>query len=498
MRQLVVDKSAYYTRAALLEDGKLADFRIEKNEAGSLVGNIYKGRVSDVIPGMDAAFVDIGLEKNAYLSKLDMLKAGKRGRREDRIGDLLKTGDEVLVQVVKDEAGTKGAKVSMRIGLTGDYMVLMPQDPHIGVSRQIEDADETERLKAWLKAHLDPSFGGILRTSSKGQSSAKLEADLDKLLDRFKYIERYRVLGKTPMCVDAGDSFITTVLRDALKRKLDKVTVNDQSIYSQIKAFVEAEALGGGTVIEHYTQSQPVFEAYLVEQALKVCFDRRIDLPSGAYLFVDETEALTVIDVNSGQHTGKASMDMTAYKVNLEAARMIAKLIKIRALSGIILIDFIDMTDLALKEKLVQKMRKFVLADRNRVTIHGLTTLGILEMTRRKSVESVLEKTSIECAHCAASGYVKNSEYMLDALVRELAYYRGHTDASAVLYAIPEHVHTYILKNRSQVHAYTEKTGFKVFYLLSEQKQFQRLRADEQEKIEDFAKKTGNSKLYHI
>lgn len=498
MRHLVVDKSAYYTRVALLEDGELADFRIEKNESGSRVGNIYKGRVSDVIPGMDAAFVDIGLGKNAYLSKMDMLKAGKRGRREDRISDLVKTGDEILVQVVKDEAGTKGAKVSMRLGLTGSYMVLMPGDSHLGVSRQIHDADEVERLKTWLKEHVEGSYGGILRTSSQGQSSDKLQDDLDKLLVRLKHIERYSVLGKVPMCVEAADTFIITVLQDALKLKVNKVSVNDQALFSQVKTFIEGEDLELETALEHYTQSQPIFEAYRVERALKMCFERRIDLPNGAYLFVDETEALTVIDVNSGQHTGRASMDQTAYKVNLEAARMIAKLIKIRALSGIILIDFIDMTDLVLKDKLVQKMKNLVVSDRNRVTVHGLTTLGILEMTRRKSVESLLEKTQIECGHCAGTGYVKNSEFILDALIRELTYYRGHTDAPVVLYAMPEHVHKYILNNRSQVREYAEKTGFEILYRVSEQKQFERLRADEQEKIEDFAKKTGNFQLYHI
>ena len=498
MRQLIIDKSTYFTRAAILEEGNLADFRMEKNTKTSNVGKIFKGRITDVIPGMDAAFVNIGLDKNAYMSKLDMLKNGKRGHREDRVSDLIKTGDEVLVEVIKDASGTKGAKVSMRLSLTGKYVVVLPGESHVGISRQIQDENEHERLERWLKTVPIEGAGLILRTSARGQSESLLEADLNEQLVRMKHIERSRVLGNAPLCVDEGESFITALFQDELKNDLSRIIVNDKDTYDRIRAFCAENRPQAIEGLDYYKGQVPIFEAYGVRQMLDGLSGRTVMLDGGAYLIIDETEAMTVIDVNSGQQIGSRNLNTTAYAVNVKAAEKIACLVKIRELSGIILVDFIDMTDVKLKEKLVRRVANLVLGDRNRVTIHGLTKLGILEMTRRKSVESYQELTGTACPACKGTGHAKSGMHLMDDLLRELAYFRHHTDAPSVYYEIPDALHDFMKENGEDVSAALVNVGFKLYYRLCEKADFKRLGADSEEKIIDFAKKTGNPSPNHI
>lgn len=492
MRQIIIDKGTFHTRVVVLENNLVVDYRIDRAASSSNVGKLYKGRVTDVIPGMDAAFVDIGLGKNAYLSKMDMVKDGHRGQKQDRLSALIKAGEEILVEVVKDASGTKGAKVSMRLGLTGKYMVLMPDENHVGISKQIDSQSEKERLQTWLKSEEPIGHGLIVRTSARKASEDALNAELIALKQRWAELERYKVLGKAPLCIDAGDAFTESVLMSEMKNKVDEIVCNNQEVHDNIRAFLKLSHPQWLEKLQHYKDAMPIFDHYNVNTPLKKSLSRQVDMSGGAYLIIDETEALTVIDVNSGQSTGKVGMDHTALKVNRKAAEHVARLLKVRELSGIILVDFIDMVDKEMKVELVQLMEKLTMKDRNRVTIHGLTKLGILELTRKKSVDSVLGRVKKTCDVCSGTGLVPSAETDFETLLKDMFYYRQHTDADSILYEISEDMEVFLKNHEEVIQSESEKCGFKFHYRVDKNTGFRRLRADSEEKLKEFEKKTGN------
>lgn len=492
MRQITINSGTFYTRIAVTVNREIQDFRLDQAGKASNVGKIYKGRVADVIPGMEAAFVDIGLGKNAYLSKMDMVKNGRRGQKQDRLSDLVKTGDEILVEVVKDATGTKGAKISMRLGLTGKSMVLMPEEGHVGISKQIDDAEAKERLKAWIQKSDMQGHGLILRTSAKGLSEAELDIELRILLDKWVEVERYKVLGQAPMCIDQGDSFVVSSVRSEFKNKVDEIVCDSKDIFNEVRAYLKLHRPEWVEKVKCYSEPMPIFDAFGISEPLRKMTGRQVDLSGGAYLIIDETEALTVIDVNSGQNVGKIGMDKTAFDVNMKAAKMVAKLLKVRELSGIVLIDFIDMNDRELQKKLVGAVEKLTLSDRNRVTVHGLTKLGILEITRKKSVDSFVGRTGCLCSVCGGSGVIAGPEYTVEGMLSDMKYHRHHTDAEAVLYEVSSEVESFIIQNRDRMRRETEKIGFELYLITGLNEGFKRLRAESEEKLMDFAKKTRN------
>ena len=486
------------TRVAIMQDGELADFRIEKFASHTQVGRIFKGRVADVLPGMDAAFVNIGLEKNAYLGKLDVLKNGKRGQKLDRIKDLVKVGDEILVEVIKDESESKGAKVTMRLSLSGKNMVLMPDDGHVGMSRQIASKEDQVRLRHWSESFDLGDNGLIIRTSAAESTSEELTQELDVLLKTWEELKSYRVLGKSPQCIYQGVAFIPSVLRDEMKSNVDTIICNDKTLTQEIVVFLKDCHTEWLQKIIKYEEQVPIFEAFGVEAKLKHILSRRVELVGGSFLIIDETEALTVIDVNSGQHTGRKNMDHTAFKVNRVAAEMVARIIKIRELSGIILIDYIDMIDADMKKKLVKYTERLVIGDRNRVTVHGLTKLGILEMTRKKSTDSLAGRLMMTCSSCEGTRYLNAPETQIEIMIRELKYFRNHTDAEAVLYEVSDFVLDFIKDQQVELVKHFGHTGFKVILVTGNCAQNKRIKADSKEKLIDFAKKTGYLEVFHI
>jgi len=492
MRQVIIDKSVFHTQIVVLDNERVQDYRVDRVASRSNVGKLYKGRVTDVIPGMDAAFVDIGLGKNAYLSKMDMVKDGHRGQKQDRLSELIKTGQEILVEVVKDASGTKGAKVSMRLGLTGKYMVLMPDESHVGISKQISDGDDKTRLMEWLKNEAPIGHGLIVRTSAKKASEDALTAELSSLKERWSGLERYKVLGKAPICIDAGDPFIESVLKSEMKHDVSRIVCNDPETLNSIKSFLQLNHKAWLDILVHYKEAMAMFDHYKVNVPLQKSLARQVDMSGGVYLIIDETEALTVIDVNSGQSTGKVGMDHTALNVNKKAAEHVARLLRVRELSGIILVDFIDMVDKEMKQELVKYMEKLTRSDRNRVTIHGLTKLGILEITRKKSVDSVSRRLKSTCEMCQGTGLVQSAESAFEALLKDMSYYRKHTDAEAILYEISKDMEIFLLDHKSIIQSEVEKNGFKLSYIVGSNPDFTRLRADSEEKLKDFAKKTRN------
>ena len=492
MRQIIIDKGIFHTRVAVIENGQVVDFQMERAGSSSNVGKIYKGRVADVLPGMDAAFVDIGLEKNAYLSKMDMVREGRRGQKQDRLSDLIKSGEEILVEVVKDASGTKGAKVTMRLGLTGKYMVLMPDESHVGISKQINNQEERDRLEAWLKTMAPIGHGLIVRTSARKGTQEALSAELQALKEKWIALERYKVLGKAPLCIDAGDAFIESVLMSEMKNSLDELICNNKQMYETIKDFLKLSHPEWIDKLQYYKDVVPIFDHYKVNSTLNKSLSRQVEMSGGAYLIVDETEALTIIDVNSGQRTGKIGLDQTAFKVNQKAAEHVARLLKVRELSGIILVDFIDMVDAEKKNQLVGLMEKLTQKDRNRVTVHGLTKLGILEVTRKKSVDSVSRRLKQTCEFCLGTGTLPSAESSFEALLKEMCFYRSHTDADSILYEISKEMEAFLQNYKNVIQAESQKNGFNFYYHVGCKPGFRRLRADSEEKLKDFAKNTGN------
>lgn len=491
MRQIIIDKGIFHTRIAVMDDGHLKDFQMERAGSSSNVGKIYKGRVLDVIPGMDAAFVDIGLEKNAYLSKMDMVRDGKRGRKQDRLDQLIKSGEEILVEVIKDASGTKGAKVSMRISLTGKSMVLMPGENHVGISKQIDSESEIDRIRKWADKSEISGHGLIVRTSAKSLPNEALDLELDTLVKQWNELEKYKVLGASPMCIFTGESFPIGVIRSEFKNSVEKIICNDPAIFNEVRDYLKTNRSEWLNSLESYSDQVPIFETYKVNSELNKLHGRTVELSGGAYLVIDETEALTVVDVNSGQNIGKVGIDQTAHSVNKRAAEMVARLLKIREMSGIILVDFIDVSDSEKREQLVRYMEKQVLSDRNRVTVHGLTKLGILEMTRKKSVDSLMRRTMQTCNACKGNGYVSSAEASVDAMVKDMHFHRHHTDAQCILYEVSEEIEKFIKDNRELLLGEFDKVGFEVCLVIGQNQGFKRLRADSEEKLKDFAKKTG-------
>ncbi len=498
MRSIIIDKGTLLTRMAILQDEKLVDFRMETYASESQVGRIFKGRVTDVIPGMDAAFVDIGLGKNAYLGKMDVLKDGLRGLKKDRISDLIKTGEEILVEVIKDASGTKGAKVSMRLSLSGKSMVLMPNDAHVGISRKVEDLDQRARLSNWVEGRAIQDFGLIIRTSAAYEDEETLSRELEYLSALWDDIKSYKVLGKAPKCIYKGMPFVLSVLQDEMKQTVDRIQCNDPILKNEIEGFLKRVHSTWSEKLTYYKDQMPIFSSFKIEAQLSKMLSRRIELSGGAYLIIDETEALTVIDVNSGQLTGKTNMDQTAFKVNKKAAIKVADLIKVREFSGIILIDFIDMTDKDMKTKLVKLVERLSLSDRNRVTVHGLTKLGILEMTRKKSVDSIISRTKSECKNCEGSGVGDNAHTQLEAIMRDLKYFRHHTDEDAVLFEVNDAVNKLVCKSRVEIAEALETIGFDLVFAVGENPQYKRIKAGSKEKLIDFAKKTGYLQVNNI
>lgn len=498
MRQIIIDKGIFLTRVGILEDGKLADYRLEIEHSRTQVGKIFKGRVEDVLPGMDAAFVDIGLEKNAYLSKMDIVKNGRRGRRETPLGDLIKTGDEVLVEVVKDPSGNKGAKVSMRISLNGRGMVLMPEDGHVGISRKIHEDSERLRLENWVEQMDLEDHGLILRTSAADMDRSELTEELNSLKSQWEDIKRYRVLGRSPQCVYGGAGFLQSVLHDELHQNIEAIYCNSPEVFESLAHDCARLCPEWTDRLRLHRDQVPIFDSFGVEKALSDMTARKIELPGGGHIVVDETEAMTVIDVNSGQQTGRRSMNETAFKVNLQAVELASRLVKIREISGIILLDCIDMFDGQLQNELVRRAEKAFRADRNRVTVHGLTKLGLLELTRKKSVDALSMKLEEECPRCAGTGYVDSAVGQAEKILGSARYHAHHTDERCFLYRASKGAREFLQAHQSRVRETLSDIGIKLLVVDDDDRSMERIGAGSEEKMMKNAKIAGYLTVYHI
>ena len=415
-KQLIMDVNRLQTRVALVEDGRLAEYYVERTGRERLVGNIYKGKVMNVLPGMDAAFVNIGLDKNAFLYAGDValnpedFEFGGRFQADVKsIRDLVRPGQELMVQVVKEPGGTKGARITTHVTLPGHLMVLVPNMDYVGVSRRIENEEERERLRQLVESIRPEGMGIIVRTAAAGAVKEDM-AEIDGLLSRWKTLQKAAQEKKAPCALLQDSDLILRSLRDMAGSDVERVVINEQVTYKRIVEMITFAEPHIAHKISLFEEKRDIFDHFDLETQVDKSFERKVWLPSGGYLVFDHTEALSVIDVNTGKYVGENDFSTTILKNNLEAAAEIARQIRLRDIGGIIVIDFIDMMDTDSQLKVVDALKEALSKDRTRSNVVGMTGLGLVEMTRKKMRQRVSAMMHTACPHCHGSGRVLNAE----------------------------------------------------------------------------------------
>lgn len=431
-KELLVNFGQRYSRLAIVEDGQLVEFYIERDEEDQAAGNIYKGRVENVLPGMRAAFVNLGLEKNAFLY-VDDAHAEEKDHTRRAIQDVVKVGQDMVVQVAKEPIGTKGARVTTNVSLPGRYLVLTPYSETIGVSRRIEREADRERLRAIAEKIRPRGMGLIVRTVADGTSQRTLQRDLAYLRRLWARIKRKAKTAKAPSVLHREAGLVVRTVRDHLDDSVDRFIIDDAQAFERAKEVVGSLSPHLKNRLQLWQEDQPLFEARGVEAELDRALKRRVWLKCGGYLVVDETEAFTVIDVNTGKNVGSTDLADTVLETNREAAVEIARQLRLRDISGIIVVDFIDMEK---EEHQTEILRAFQLAlksDRTRVTVLGLTRLGLLEMTRKKVRESLLNQMTKVCPECEGRGRVLSEEVIAARLRQRITERLRESGAEAIL-----------------------------------------------------------------
>jgi len=412
-REIIIDAGIWETRAALLEDGELAELLIERPYPESMAGNIYRGKVMNILPGMQAAFVDIGSEKNAFLYADDVIDTrlkpnGSEGSDNTKIKtgieNLLKAGQEITVQVVKEPMGTKGARVTMNITLPGRYIVLLPNSEYKGVSRKIEDGQERARLGSILDRIKPPGMGIIMRTNSEGKREEDFKKEVDFLYKLWENIKSREKKGSVPRILHKDFGLVFRMMRDLLTEDVKRFVINNEEVYNEALKFAEMFPAPIKFKVQQYNKEYDIFEFYNIESSIARALSRKIWLKSGGYIVFDHTEALTVIDVNTGKFTGKQNLEDTVVRTNMEAAVEIARQLRLRDIGGIIIIDFIDMRNPENKNMVMNKLKEALKLDRTKTTVVGITGLGLVEMTRKKVHEGLESVMKVPCYKCRGTG----------------------------------------------------------------------------------------------
>lgn len=427
-KKIIADMANDQVRVGILEDGRLMEYHVENDLDKSVAGNIYKGKVENVLPGMQAAFVDIGLEKNAFLYVGDLTMEGllKQGKNKNiniknlSINDVLTTGQEVLVQVVKEPVGTKGARVTMNITLPGRYLVLMPTLNYVGISRKIENENERKRLKTLAEKTRPRDMGVIVRTVAEDIGEEELETDAKYLTALWKSIWKKQEKIKGPKLVYRDKDLINRVIRDIFTQDVQGFYVNSPKARDRIVETVSVISEDLSKRVHLYRGSKEIFRYFNIENEVTKALGRKVWLKSGGYLVIDHTEALTVIDVNTGRFVGNKNLEDTVFKTNVEAAKEIARQLRLRDIGGIIIIDFIDLSKKSNEKQVINILTESVKRDRTKVNILGMTKLGLVEMTRKKvnqSLDEILEKT---CPYCEGKGRIISESTMAKRVERKL------------------------------------------------------------------------------
>jgi len=412
--EILVNVTPQETRVAVLSAGQVQELVVERAASRGLVGNIYMGKVARVLPGMQSAFVEIGLERAAFLHVADIWehrKSSGEGEPGKPIEKILAEGQPLMVQVLKDPIGSKGARLSTQLSMAGRLLVYLPQDPHIGISQRIEDEAGRAVLREKLKELIpvEEKGGFILRTLAEGAGAKELRAI------------RERSLGAQPPKLLYQDlSLAQRVLRDMVSESTTAVRIDSRENHQKLDAFAQAYMPALRARLEHYNGERPLFDLYNVEQEIEKALARRVDLKSGGTLVIDQTEAMTTVDVNTDGYVGQRNFDDTVFKTNLEAAQAIARQLRLRNLGGIIVVDFIDMDSTEHRAAVLEEFKRALARDRTRMTVSGFTALGLVEMTRKRTRESLAHLLCEPCAACGGRGELKTARTVCYEVLREL------------------------------------------------------------------------------
>ena len=451
-KQLVINATEHETRVALLEDGNLAELFIEREDISDITGNIYKGKVQRVLPGMQAAFVDIGLNQAAFLYAGDIIKENHKDseqqfqeenngipgiptedisrvipleKRHIPIEDLIREGQEIMVHVAKSPIGTKGARVTSHVSLPGRFLVLMPNSDHIGISRRIEDESERSRLKESVNRLRDGRYGYIVRTAAEGEHEEKLLYEMRFLINLWSNIQKRFDVVAAPSLLHRELSVTLRAVRDLLIHEADKLIIDAKNGYHAVLSFIDSMMPNLKDSVELYEGTEPIFDAYNIEVDVSRALKRKVWLKSGGYIVIDHTEALVAIDVNTGRYVGKQNhnLEETILKINLEAVKEIAYQVRLRDIGGIIIIDFIDMEKKSNQEKVYTALTDSLKRDRSKTNVLPMSDMGLIEMTRKRVKKSLGRMLCAPCFYCEGEGYLLSHQSICYNLFREVLRY---------------------------------------------------------------------------
>ncbi len=491
-KELVINTTSHETRIALLESGHIAELYIERYRELGIVGNIYLGKVVRVLPGMQAAFVDIGLEKAAFLYVADVLDEMEAvehfvevGHRHDQRGDeageerpplppiedLLQEGQEIMVQVAKEPIGTKGARITSHISLPGRNLVYMPTVDHVGISRRIENEEERERLRHLVDVLRPAGTGFIVRTAAEMRDGEELRADMDYLVGLWEHISQRRQGKSAPSLIHSDLDVTSKVLRDILTEDVSRIVVDSPVEYHKIVRFLNTFMPGHSFQVEQYEGTEPIFDTFGLEVEIARALGRKVWLKSGGYIIIEQTEALTAVDVNTGRFVGKHNLEDTILKTNLEAVKEVAFQLRLRNIGGLIIIDFIDMEKEAHREKVQAALEEALKSDKAKTNILKISELGLVEMTRKRVRESIGRTLCESCPYCDGKGYVKSRTTTVYEIFRELQREMGpapgyrmtllvHPDIASILYDEERHGIEELEKTFEKQVTITARPGF--------------------------------------
>jgi ribonuclease G len=455
--ELIINSDTFETRVALVENGQVAELYVERSSDRGIGGNIYKGRIVRVLPGMQAAFVDINLDKAAFLYVSDVYhpvedmerlflaseKPDSESREPEEAGaavdhgmnggieirelhdqtpieDRLQEGQEILVQVAKEPIGHKGARITTHITLPGRHLVFMPTMDHVGVSRRIENEKERKRLRETMCSIKPPVCGFIVRTAAEGAESEKLQAEMEFLLKLWQSIQRRSERAAVPSLVYQELDITLRAVRDLFTKEVDRLVIDSYSEYRKVLGFTESYMPSLQSSVELYEGDEPIFDAYGIEMEVQRALSKKIWLKSGGYIVIEMTEALTAVDVNTGRYVGKRNLEETILKTNLEAVKEIAYQLRLRNIGGIIIIDFIDMEKESNREKVFNALKEALRKDKSKTNILRMSELGLIEMTRKRTKESIGRVLCEPCFYCEGEGYLKSKQTVCYEILREL------------------------------------------------------------------------------
>ncbi|WP_299180894.1 ribonuclease G [uncultured Neptuniibacter sp.] len=453
--EILINFTPMETRVAVIENGMPQEVYVERVHRRGIVGNIYQGKVVRVLPGMQAAFVDIGLERAAFIHVEEVLPQGASHEEKNNtsIVQVLREGQSLLVQVTKDPIGTKGARLTTHLSLPSRYLVCMPGNRHIGVSQRIEDVEERDRLRSIIQSMIendegDPA-GFILRTVAEGAAEAELKADIQFLRRLWASIKEKISSAKAPSVIYEDLPLNMRALRDMAHTGLERIRIDSRETFQKAEAFVQALVPEVADTLEYYPGERPIFDLFNVEEEIQKALGRKVELKSGGYLIFDQTEAMTTVDVNTGAFVGHRNLEETIFKTNLEAATAIGRQLRLRNLGGIIIIDFIDMEDPDHQRQVLRTLERVLERDHAKCKVTGVSDLGLVEMTRKRTRESLEQVLCDVCSECQGRGSIKTPETVCYEIFREiLRQHRAYdTDSYLVLAAQP--VVDYLLDDAS-------------------------------------------------